>query len=285
MPCPSSGIHAPKVDPFMREAAVTRPRDVQIHGPEAFAAMRKAGRLTAEILDYITPFVVPGATTGEIDRLCYDYHIAHNAIPGPLNYRGYPKSVCTSINHVVCHGIPGDRTLIEGDIINIDVSPILDGWFGDSSRTYFVGDVKIKARRLVEVTYEALMRGIAAVKPGATLGDVGYAIQSFAEANRFTVVRDFCGHGIGTVFHQPPNVMHFGAPGEGLILEEGMIFTIEPMINAGRPETKILEDGWTAVTRDKSLSAQFEHTVGVTKDGVEIFTLSPKGYTCPPYGA
>jgi methionyl aminopeptidase len=269
----------------MRDAALKRPRDVQIHGPEAFAAMRKVGRLTAQMLDDITPHVVPGITTGEIDKIIYDMHIKSGSIPGPLNYRGYPKSVCTSVNHVVCHGIPGERILQNGDIINIDVSPILDGWFGDSSRTYFVGDVKLKAKRLVEVTYEALMRGIAAVKPGATLGDVGYAIQSFAEDNRFTVVRDFCGHGIGTVFHQPPNVMHFGEPGEGLVLEEGMIFTIEPMINAGRSDTKVLEDGWTAVTRDKSLSAQFEHTIGVTKDGAEIFTLSPKGYTCPPYPA
>jgi len=268
----------------MREAAVKRPRDVELHGPEAFAAMRKAGQLTAEILDYITPYVKPGVTTGEIDALCLEMHQKHNAIPGPLNYRGYPKSICTSINHVVCHGIPGDRVLKDGDIVNIDVSPIVDGWFGDSSRMYLVGDVKIKARRLVEVTYEALMRGIAAVKPGATLGDVGHAIQSYAESHRFSVVRDFCGHGIGRVFHQSPNVMHFGEPGEGMILEAGMIFTIEPMINAGRYETKILDDGWTAVTRDKSLSAQFEHTIGVTETGVEIFTLSPKGYTCPPYG-
>ncbi len=268
----------------MREAALKRPRDVEIHGPEAFAAMRKSCRLTAEMLDYITPFVQPGITTGEIDQICHDFHKAHNAIPGPLNYRGYPKSICTSVNHVVCHGIPGDRVLKDGDIINIDVSPIVDGWFGDSSRMYFVGDVKIKARKLVEVTYEAMMRGIRAVKPGATLGDVGYAIQSYAEGQRFSVVRDFCGHGIGRVFHQSPNVMHFGEPGEGMILEAGMIFTIEPMINAGRYETKILEDGWTAVTRDKSLSAQFEHTIGVTETGVEIFTLSPKGYTCPPYG-
>ncbi len=269
----------------MREAALKRPRDVEIHGPEAFAAMRKAGRLTAEMLDFITPYVKPGVTTGEIDNLCHEFHERHHVIPGPLNYRGYPKSICTSINHVVCHGIPGDRVLKDGDIVNIDVSPIVEGWFGDSSRMYLVGDVKIKARKLVEVTYEAMMRGIAAVKPGATLGDVGYAIQSFAEAQRFSVVRDFCGHGIGRVFHQAPNVMHFGEPGEGMILEAGMIFTIEPMINAGRCETKILDDGWTAVTRDKSLSAQFEHTVGVTETGVEIFTLSPKGYTCPPYAA
>ena len=269
----------------MREAAIKRPRDVEVHGPDAFAAMRKSGRLTAEILDYITDFVKPGVTTGEIDELCHEMHRAHGAIPGPLNYRGYPKSICTSINHVVCHGIPGDKVLKDGDIVNIDVSPILDGWFGDSSRMYFVGDVKIKAQRLVEHTYRAMMKGIEAIKPGATLGDVGHAIQSYAEGHRFSVVRDFCGHGIGRVFHQSPNVMHFGEPGEGMILEAGMIFTIEPMINAGRYETKILDDGWTAVTRDKSLSAQFEHTVGVTETGVEIFTTSPKGYNCPPYNS
>lgn len=268
----------------MREAALKRPKDIEIHGPDAFAAMRKSGRLTAEMLDFITPFVRPGVTTGEIDRLCYEFHVKHGAVPGPLNYRGYPKSICTSINHVVCHGIPGDRTLHEGDIVNIDVSPIVDGWYGDSSRMYCVGEVKLRARRLIEVTYNALMRGIAAVKPGATLGDIGHAIQSYAESERFSIVRDFCGHGIGRVFHQAPNVMHYGEPGDGMVLEPGMIFTIEPMVNIGRPETKILDDGWTAVTRDKSLSAQFEHTIGVTETGVEIFTLSPAGFTCPPYG-
>jgi methionyl aminopeptidase len=269
----------------MREAAFKRPPNIDIHGPEAFAAMRVSGRFTAEILDFITPYVKPGTTTEEIDRICHDYHTAHDAIPGPLNYNGYPKSVCTSVNHVVCHGIPGDRVLKDGDIINIDISPIVKGWYGDSSRMFLVGDVKIKARRLVEATYEAMMRGIAAVKPGATLGCIGHAIQSYAEGQRFTVVRDFCGHGIGRVFHQAPNVMHFGNPGEGMILEPGMIFTIEPMVNVGRAETKILNDGWTAVTRDKSLSAQFEHTIGVTDTGAEIFTLSPKGYTRPPYSA
>ncbi len=274
-----------QLESAMREAAIRRPKDVEIHGPEAFAALRRSGRLTAELLDYISDFVKPGVTTDEINTLCHDFHVRHGAIPGPLNYRGYPKSVCTSINHVVCHGIPGDKVLRDGDIVNIDVSPILDGWFGDSSRMFYVGDVKIKARRLVEVTYEAMMRGIQAIKPGATLGDVGYAIQSYAESNRFSVVRDFCGHGIGRVFHQAPNVMHFGEPGTGMVLEPGMVFTVEPMINAGRYDTKILEDGWTAVTRDKSLSAQFEHMVGVTETGVEIFTLSPKGYTCPPYAA
>ncbi|HCX14676.1 MAG TPA: type I methionyl aminopeptidase [Rhodospirillaceae bacterium] len=267
----------------MREDALKRPDGVEIHGPKAFAAMRVSGRLTAEMLDFITPYIKPGITTGEIDRLCHEFHESHNAIPGPLNYRGYPKSVCTSVNHVVCHGIPGDRVLKEGDIINIDISPIINGWYGDSSRMFFVGDVKIKARRLVEVTYKAMMRGISAVKPGATLGDIGHAIQNYAEGERFSVVRDFCGHGIGRVFHQAPNVMHFGRPNEGRVIEAGMIFTIEPMINAGKPETKVLDDGWTAVTRDKSLSAQFEHTIGVTETGVEIFTLSPRGYTCPPY--
>ena len=258
---------------------------IKLHGPQDFEGMRKAGRLAAEALDLLTPYVQPGVTTEAIDKLAFEFAMDHKAYPAPLSYRGYPKSICTSINHVVCHGIPDDKPMRSGDIVNIDVTLIVDGWHGDSSRMYLVGEVPRRAERLVQVTYESMMRGIAAVKPGATLGDVGYAIQSFAEDNRFTVVRDFCGHGIGTVFHQPPNVMHFGEPGEGLVLEEGMIFTIEPMINAGRSDTKVLEDGWTAVTRDKSLSAQFEHTIGVTKDGAEIFTLSPKGYTCPPYPA
>ena len=256
---------------------------IALHGPDDFAAMRAAGRLAAECLDFITPYVRPGVTTNELDRLCDEFAIAHGAVSAPLHYRGFPKSICTSINHVVCHGIPSDRQLEDGDVINIDVTPIVDGWHGDSSRMYYVGKVGVKARKLCEVTYEAMMRGIRVVKPGATLGDIGYAIQSHVEAHRFSVVRDFCGHGVGRVFHAPPNVMHYGRPGEGLVLQEGMIFTIEPMVNAGRLETKILADGWTAVTRDKSLSAQFEHTIGVTSDGVEIFTLSPKGWHCPPY--
>ena len=260
-----------------------RPNEVIVHGPEAFEAMRESGQFAAEVLDFITPHVKPGVTTGELDQLCHDFQIEHGTVPGPLDYRGFPKSICTSINHVVCHGIPGGRVLKDGDIVNIDVTPILDDWYGDTSRMFYAGDVKIKARRLVEATYTALMKGIEAIRPGATLGDVGHAIQSFAESQRFSVVRDFCGHGIGQVFHTAPNVMHFGHPGTGLMLEEGMIFTVEPMINAGRFETKILDDGWTAVTRDKSLSAQFEHTVGVTANGFEIFTLSPKGYTCPPF--
>ena len=256
---------------------------VTLHGPADFQAMHKAGRLAAETLDYITPYVQPGVTTSELDQLCARFIIENGGISAPYNYRGFPKSICTSVNHVVCHGIPGDKVLLDGHIVNIDVTPIFDGWHGDSSRMYYVGKVGIKARKLVEVTYEALMRGIEVVKPGATLGDIGWAIQSFAEKHRFSVVRDFCGHGLGRIFHEPPNVMHFGKPGQGMVLEEGMFFTIEPMINAGRYETKILADGWTAVTKDKSLSAQFEHSIGVTATGCEIFTASPKGWHCPPY--
>jgi len=256
---------------------------IKIYGPEAFEGMRKAGRLAALTLDFITPYVKPGVTTGELDRLCADFIRDHGAISAPLGYRGYPKSICTSINHVVCHGIPSDKILQNGDILNIDVTPILDSWYGDASRMYPVGDVGVKARKLCDVTYESLMLGIAAVKPGATLGDVGYAIQSFVEGHRFSVVRDFCGHGLGQTFHAPPNVVHYGRPGEGVVLREGMLFTIEPMVNAGRYETKILSDGWTAVTKDKSLSAQFEHSIGVTAEGCEIFTLSPAGLHRPPY--
>jgi methionyl aminopeptidase len=257
---------------------------IKLHGQDAFAGMRRAGRLAAETLDFITPHVQPGATTDELDRLCHDFIIARQAVPAPLNYRGYPRSICTSINHVVCHGIPGDRSLRDGDILNIDVTVILDGWHGDTSRMFLVGDVKLKARRLVDVTYEAMMRGIAAIRPGARLGDIGHAIQSYAESQRCSVVRDFCGHGLGRVFHDAPNVLHYGEPGRGYELKPGMFFTVEPMINLGRHEVKILSDGWTAVTKDKSLSAQFEHSVGVTEDGVEIFTLSPAGLHKPPYG-
>jgi methionyl aminopeptidase len=258
-------------------------RGIKIHGAEAFAGMRAAGRLAAETLDYVTPFVRPGVTTDELDRLCYDFVDERGGISAPLNYRGFPKSICTSINHVVCHGIPGDRRLDDGDILNIDVTVILDGWHGDSSRMYAVGTPSTKARNLMDVTYDAMMRGVQAVKPGITLGDVGHAIQTFVEGHRFSVVRDFCGHGIGRRFHEPPNVLHFGKPGEGPELRPGMFFTIEPMVNAGRPEVKVLDDGWTAVTRDRSLSAQFEHMIGVTADGVEIFTLSPAGLEKPPY--
>ncbi len=260
-------------------------RRIKIHDAAAFAAMRKAGRLAAATLDFVAPQVIPGVTTGELDRLCHDYITSHGAVPAPLNYRGFPKSICTSINHVVCHGIPGDKKLQDGDILNIDVTVILDGWHGDTSRMFFVGKVGVKAQRLIDVTYEAMMRGIEAVRPGATLNDIGQAIQEHAEGNRFSVVRDFCGHGIGRVFHDSPSILHFGQRGASPVLREGMFFTVEPMINAGRHEVKVLDDGWTAVTRDRSLSAQFEHTVGVTSDGVEIFTLSPSGLHHPPYSA
>ncbi|MBN9061536.1 MAG: type I methionyl aminopeptidase [Rhizobiales bacterium 65-9] len=256
---------------------------IRIHGPEAFEGMRKAGRLTAEALDLVTDLVKPGATTEAIDNFVFQFAMDNGAYPATLNYRGYRYSCCTSINHVVCHGQPNDKPLREGDIINIDFTLIVDGWHGDSSRMYLVGDTPRRAARLVEVTYESLMRGVAAVKPGAHLGDIGHAIQVYAEAERCSVVRDFCGHGLGQLFHDEPNVLHYGRRGEGPELKPGMIFTIEPMINLGKPHVKILSDGWTAVTRDRSLSAQFEHSVGVTETGVEIFTLSPRGYTHPPY--
>ncbi len=260
-------------------------RRIRIHTAADFEAMRKAGKLAAEVLDFITPRVTPGVTTDELDRLCHGFIVDHGAIPAPLNYRGFPRSICTSVNHVVCHGIPGDRRLVEGDILNIDITVILEGWHGDTSRMFYVGErIPLKAKRLVDVTYEAMMRGIAVVRPGVPLGAIGKAIQSFAEAQRFSVVRDFCGHGIGRIFHDAPSVLHFGNGTEGPVLREGMFFTVEPMINAGRWEVKVLNDGWTAVTKDRSLSAQFEHTVAVTATGHEIFTLSPKGYDSPPYG-
>jgi len=248
--------------------------DITIHGPEGFEGMRKAGKLAAQTLDFITPYVKAGVTTEELDHLCHKFILDHGAIPAPLGYRGYPKSICTSVNHVVCHGIPGDRKLVEGDILNIDVTVIVDGWHGDTSRMFAIGKIGVRAAKLIDTTYEAMMRGIEVVRPGATLGDIGYAIQSFAEKQGFSVVRDFCGHGLGKIFHASPNVVHYGEPGKGLELKEGMFFTIEPMINAGHYEVKILSDGWTAVTRDKSLSAQFEHSIGVTSDGYEIFTRS-----------
>jgi methionyl aminopeptidase len=258
-------------------------RQIKRHSPADFEGMRAAGRLAAATLDFITPRVRPGASTGELDQACHDFITERGAVPAPLGYRGFPKSICTSINHVVCHGIPGDKRLVAGDIVNIDVTVILDGWHGDTSRMFYAGEPKLLARRLCDVTYDAMMRGITAVKPGARLGDIGHAIQSYAEAQRFSVVRDFCGHGLGKVFHDAPNILHYGAPGIGPVLEPGMFFTVEPMINAGSFEVKILADGWTAVTRDKSLSAQFEHSVGVTETGVEIFTLSPAGLDRPPY--
>jgi len=254
-----------------------------MHPAANFEGMRKAGQLAAEVLDFITPHVKVGVTTEELDRLCHEYITDHGAVPAPLNYKGFPKSICTSINHVVCHGIPGDKKLQDGDIMNLDVTVILNGWFGDTSRMFCVGKINRKAERLVQVTYDCLMKGIEVVKPGATLGDIGHAIQTYAEGERFSVVRDFCGHGIGQSFHCPPSVVHYGRPKTGAVLEAGMFFTIEPMINTGDWRTKILADGWTAVTRDRGLSAQFEHTIAVTDTGYEIFTLSPKGYTCPPY--
>ncbi|MCW9040143.1 MAG: type I methionyl aminopeptidase, partial [Rhodospirillales bacterium] len=253
----------------MKERSVdAETRRIKIHSPEDFEGMRRAGKLAAETLDFIADHVSPGVSTGELDRLCHEFIVARGAIPAPLNYRGFPKSICTSVNHVVCHGIPDEnKALADGDIINIDVTVILDGWYGDSSRMYTAGKASVKARRLIDITYESMMRGIAVVRPGATIGDIGHAIQSFAEGQRCSVVRDFCGHGIGQKFHDAPNVTHFGRPGEGPVLREGMFFTIEPMINLGRYDVKVLADGWTAVTKDRSLSAQFEHTIGVTATG------------------
>jgi methionyl aminopeptidase len=256
---------------------------VKLHGPEGFSGMRKAGRLAAECLDMIAAHVKPGVTTQALDDLAYQFAKDHGVQPATVFYRGYSKSLCTSINHVVCHGIPNEKPMKDGDIVNIDVTLLVDGWHGDTSRMYLAGDVPLKARRLVDVTYECLMLGIAAAKPGNTLGDIGAAIQAHAEASRFSVVRDFCGHGLGRVFHDAPNVVHYGRKGQGVVLKQGMIFTIEPMINAGRWEVKLLSDGWTAVTRDKSLSAQFEHSIGITEDGCEIFTKSPAGLDKPPY--
>jgi len=257
---------------------------VVIHGPEAFAGMRRAGRLAAEVLDLLVPEVAPGVTTLKLDTLAYEYVLDHRGLPACLGYRGYRHTLCTSINHVVCHGIPNDKPLREGDILNIDVTVVVEGWHGDTSRMFLVGDVKRKALRLIDVTHESMMRGIAAIKPGATTGDIGYAIQSYAESGeRCAVVRDFCGHGVGLVFHTLPNIVHYGKPGYGLGLRAGMFFTVEPMINLGGFGVKVLNDGWTAVTRDRSLSAQFEHSVGVTGDGVEIFTRSPRGWDKPPY--
>jgi methionyl aminopeptidase len=259
-------------------------RSIKLHAPEAFEGMRRAGKLAAETLDFITPHVQPGVTTEQLDKLCHDFILGNQAVPAPLGYRGYPKSICTSINHVVCHGIPSEKAVLKnGDIVNIDVTVILDGWYGDTSRMFFAGDVSVKARRLSDVTYEAMMRGIAAAKPGGHVGDIGHAIQTFVEAHKYSVVRDFCGHGLGRIFHDAPNILHYGRPGTGPELRTGMFFTVEPMVNAGTWQVKILGDGWTAVTRDKQLSAQFEHSVGITETGVEFFTLSPKELAKPPY--
>lgn len=262
---------------FARDGAI------KLYGPDGFAGMRAAGRLAAEILDALVPHVVPGVTTAELDDIVRRMTLDGGAVPATLGYRGYTHSCCISINHVVCHGIPGSKTLKDGDIVNIDVTPLLDGWHGDTSRMYLVGDVPLKAKRLVDVTYECLMIGIEMARPGNTMGDIGHAIQRHAEKHRYGVVRDFCGHGLGRVFHDAPEVVHVGRPGTGPELRPGMFFTIEPMINIGRPDVKLLDDGWTAVTRDRSLSAQFEHSIGITETGCEIFTQSPTGRHNPPY--
>lgn len=256
---------------------------IRIYEPDDFGGMKKAGQLAAQILDDIAAHVVPGQTTGELDRLITEWVDAAGATSATIGYKGYEHASCISVNHVVCHGIPGEKKLKDGDILNIDVTVIVDGWYGDTSRMYVAGNVSRKAERLIQITHDALMKGIEAAKPGNTFGDIGHAIQVYAESNRTSVVRDFCGHGLGRVFHAPPNVLHYGRPGTEAVLEEGMFFTIEPMINLGRPETKVLADDWTAVTRDKSLSAQFEHSIGITASGAEIFTLSPAGKFHPTF--
>ncbi|WP_299817940.1 type I methionyl aminopeptidase [uncultured Jannaschia sp.] len=264
---------------------------IRIYETADFAGMHAAGRLAAELLDRIAEHVVPGATTGGLDRLITDWVAEAGAASATIGYKGYAHASCISVNHVVCHGIPGSKIpgrssdeLRDGDILNIDITVIVDGWFGDSSRMYVAGEAKPFARRLLDVTHDALMTGIDAIRPGKTFGDIGHAIQAYAEGNGMSVVRDFCGHGLGRVFHAPPNVLHYGRPGTGAVLEEGMFFTIEPMINLGGPQTKVLSDDWTAITRDKKLSAQFEHSVGVTATGAEIFTLSPAGRFHPTAG-
>ncbi|WP_300399517.1 type I methionyl aminopeptidase [uncultured Sphingobium sp.] len=265
------------------DAPVTRSTAIKLHDESGFAGMRKAGRLAAEILDALVPHVVPGVTTGELDDIVRRMTLEGGGVPATLGYRGYTHSCCISLNNVICHGIPGDTKIKDGDILNIDVTPQVDGWHGDTSRMYIAGDAPIKARRLVEITYECLMLGIEQAKPGNHLGDIGHAIQRFAEKHRYGVVRDFCGHGLGRVFHDSPEVVHIGRPGTGPELRPGMFFTIEPMINIGKPDVRMLDDGWTAVTRDRSLSAQFEHSIGITETGCEIFTQSPAGLNCPPY--
>jgi methionyl aminopeptidase len=283
-------------DPYPRDGRVTR-QGIRLHEAADFAGMARAGQVAAQILDDIGPQVFVGQTTAELDRIITDMVAARGAISATIGYRGYRHASCISVNHVVCHGIPGgeipaskheksargnDR-LLDGDILNIDVTVIVDGWYGDTSRMYVAGTPKPFAERLIQVTHDALMKGIEAVRPGNTFGDIGFAIQSFVEGKGMSVVRDFCGHGLGRVFHAPPNVLHYGRPGREAVLEEGMFFTIEPMVNLGRPETRILSDDWTAITRDKSLSAQFEHSVGVTAKGVEVFTLSPAGRFYPTW--
>ena len=250
---------------------------------ESFEQIKIAGALAAKTLDEVTSYVNPGINTDELDKICYEFIKDNGGYSAPLFYRGFPKSCCTSVNHVVCHGIPSNKYLSEGDIVNIDVTAIVNGWHGDTSRMFFVGDVSVKSKNLVSTTYVSMMKAISIIKNGIHLGDLGEAIQTHVEKNGFSVVRDFCGHGIGKTFHLPPNILHYGKKGEGIKLETGMIFTVEPMINEGVYNTKLLKDGWTAVTKDKTLSAQFEHTVGVTKEGFEIFTKSKKNYEQPPY--
>ena len=250
---------------------------------ESFEQMKIAGSLAAETLDEVTPYVKPGISTKKLDKICYEFIRDNGGYSAPLFYRGFPKSCCTSVNHVVCHGIPTEKYLKEGDIINIDVTAIVNGWHGDTSRMFFVGEVSIKCKNLVSATYNSMMNAISIIKNGTRLGDIGEVIQTYAEKKGFSVVRDFCGHGIGKIFHESPNILHYGKKGDGIKLKTGMLFTVEPMVNEGMYNTKLLRDGWTAVTKDKSLSAQFEHTVGVTDVGFEIFTKSKKKYDQPPY--
>ncbi|WP_375188268.1 type I methionyl aminopeptidase [Sphingobium yanoikuyae] len=265
------------------DAPVSRSTAIKLYDAAGFDGMRKAGRLAAEILDALVPHVVPGVTTGELDDIVRHMTLDGGGVPATLGYRGYTHSCCISLNNVICHGIPGDYKLKDGDILNIDVTPLVDGWHGDTSRMFIAGEAPIKAKRLVEITYECLMLGIEQAKPGNHLGDIGHVIQRHAEKHRYGVVRDFCGHGLGRVFHDSPEVVHVGRPGTGPELKPGMFFTIEPMINIGKPGVKMLDDGWTAVTRDRTLSAQFEHSIGITETGCEIFTKSPTGLDCPPY--
>jgi len=284
---PSAYLSRPMNQPALSFETISDPSEgpIRLHNATGFAGMRRAGRLAAEVLDMLTPHVVPDVMTLDLDRMAYEFVRAAGHDSATIFYRGFSHSLCISVNHVVCHGIPSARKLKDGDIVNIDVTVVVDGWHGDTSRMFLVGDVPLKARKLVDVTYECLMLGIEAARPGATLGDVGHAIQSHAEKQRMSVVRDFCGHGLGLNFHEAPNVVHLGKPGRGVVLRPGMFFTIEPMINLGGPAVKLLDDGWTAVTRDRSLSAQFEHSIGITETGCEIFTGSPLGHTAPPYRA
>jgi methionyl aminopeptidase len=284
---PSAYLSRPMNQPALSFETISDPSEgpIRLHNATGFAGMRRAGRLAAEVLDMLTPHVVPDVMTLDLDRMAYEFVRAAGHDSATIFYRGFSHSLCISVNHVVCHGIPSARKLKDGDIVNIDVTVVVDGWHGDTSRMFLVGDVPLKARKLVDVTYECLMLGIEAARPGATLGDVGHAIQSHAEKQRMSVVRDFCGHGLGLNFHEAPNVVHLGKPGRGVVLRPGMFFTIEPMINLGGPAVKLLDDGWTAVTRDRSLSAQFEHSIGITETGCEIFTGSPLGHAAPPYRA